>query len=106
MLSTATGDLRVSQGDSGSVGDGFIWSCAPAINGNGKTATRGARGEAIGKLVDCAKCMDFFAMEGPKYGYYLEPDKSAVICTRADEPAAKAVFLNPQSRPCGQLLKR
>jgi hypothetical protein len=38
------------------------------------------------------------------YGYYIEPEKTHVICTEADEPQARAAFLIEGSN--GELFKR
>ena len=32
--------------------------------------------------------------EGPKYGYYLEPAKTHVVCTEAEEPKGQWAFLD------------
>jgi hypothetical protein len=49
---------------------------------------------AIGKLLECAMCLEFLSERGPVYGYYIKPEKTHVICTEADEPQARAAFLS------------
>jgi hypothetical protein len=49
-------------------------------------------------------CLEFLSERGPVYGYYIEPEKTHVICTEADEPQARAAFLIEGSN--GELFKR
>ena len=47
---------------------------------------------AVGNLVDCAMCLEVLKEKGPLYGYFPEAEKTRVICTEEDEPAAKTAF--------------
>ncbi|KAL7503938.1 hypothetical protein ACHAXN_001656 [Cyclotella atomus] len=47
----------------------------------------------VASFHDCTMCLEFLAEEGPKYGYYPEPEKTHDICKLEDEPEAKAAFL-------------
>ena len=49
-------------------------------------------GAATGEAVHGARCLDFLVREGPKYGYYPEPEKSWYICKGEDEEVAKQAF--------------
>jgi hypothetical protein len=49
---------------------------------------------AIGKMTVCAKCLEYLSQHGLTYEYYIEPEKTHVICTQEEEPKAKAAFLS------------
>eukprot|EP00956_Cyclotella_meneghiniana_P042116 scaffold248361_cov42-Cyclotella_meneghiniana.AAC.1 len=49
---------------------------------------------AVGNLSDCAMALEFLIEEGPKYGYFPEPEKTHIICTAEQEPEAKSAFLS------------
>jgi hypothetical protein len=49
---------------------------------------------AIGNMHKCAKCLEYLSEHGPTYGYYIEPEKTHVICKEEEEPEAKAAFLS------------
>ena len=43
-----------------------------------------------GPAIHNARCLDFLCLKGPKYGYFLEPEKTWNICKGEDEAAAQA----------------
>jgi hypothetical protein len=49
---------------------------------------------AIGNALDNATALEFLAHEGKAYGWYAEPEKTHVICTKEEEPEVKAAFLS------------
>eukprot|EP00956_Cyclotella_meneghiniana_P030419 scaffold76449_cov22-Cyclotella_meneghiniana.AAC.1 len=44
--------------------------------------------------MDCALALEYLVKEGPKYGYYPEPEKTHVVCTEAEEPEGRWAFLD------------
>ena len=46
----------------------------------------------MGVPAEVAKAMASLTKLGPRFGYYPEPEKSYVICPRADEADARAAF--------------
>jgi hypothetical protein len=49
---------------------------------------------AIGNALDNATALEFLAQEGKAYGWYAEPEKTHVVCTKEEEPEVKAAFLS------------
>ena len=47
---------------------------------------------AAGEAVHNARCMNFLVENGPRYGYFPEPEKSHYICKGEDEAVARAAF--------------